>query len=284
MSFEKRVEQIVRLFEGVSAEGDSFDRDGYLLFSTPVPNKGELDHDYWGKTQDQLKTVFSNATHLVKPNDPSRGLNNRCAVTWKSLFYLGGDDEYTSSTFRGFKTAWEPQPGEHYNLSDRSIHCPTCFRHAFDYLLGDVAQTLSGQDEGGEKVLVNGLFYLPSRPGIRFLIALCRFIVNVQARSSEGTSITRVTFGAGEVTVNLDRADLLEKLREKGCFHDDGTGPPHSVVQTAGVLELLKSNRVFPGDEVKTLWHEFLCDPKYGRPVQAIPDEEKLELRFRWEI
>lgn len=285
MSFVKRVEQLVRLFCGESAQGQAFDRGGYLLFSTPVDNLGEIDHDYWGKTQDQLKIVFSNARHLIKPTDPSRGLNNKCATTWKALLYLGGDDEETSSTFKGFREGWMPQvEDEQYDLSDRRIHCETCFRDAFDYLLGDVSQTLSGRDDEGERVKIDGLFYLPSRPGIRFLIALCRFIVNVQARSAEGTIITQVAFTEGGVTLTLDRPDLLQKLAEKGCFRVDGGGPPYSVVQTAGVLELLKSNRVFTNDEIKSPWHEFLCDSMYGKRIEVIPDEDDLALHFRWDI
>jgi hypothetical protein len=285
MSFENRIEQIVRLLQGESAQGQSFDRGGYLLFSTPVPNKGEIDHDYWGRTQDQLHTVFDNATHLAKPKNLERGLNNACATTWKALFYLGGDTERTMSTFGGFRE-WEPQvPGDLYDRSDRSIDCTTCFCDVFDHLLGDVGRTLSGKDESGErKVKVNGLFYLPSRPGVRFLITLCRFIVNVQGRSSEGTSITRVTFDNGQVTLSLDNPVLIQRLSEKGCFREDGSAPPQSVVQTAGILELVKNNRVFADDERKSPWHEFLCDSKYGRRVEVVPDEENLELRFRWAI
>jgi hypothetical protein len=274
--FEKRISRLVAFLEGAEKNEESFDRNGYLPFTTLMNQEGSTDHDSWGPTHAQLTAIFDDADHLVEP-PPEYGYTGSHANTWKALFYLG-DLTNTHNTFERFKQ-WQPKKPQQKLRSDREIECTDCLRTVLEYLLGNVGVTLKS------KIIISPKpFLLPSRPGIRFLMALCRFIVNVQMNSKERTSITQIVLANEAVSFSFDQPLLVRNLKKEGCFRKGGRLPQYSLTQTPGVLELLKSNRVFLPTYNLTMWQHFLCDAEYATRIQAVPLKDDLMLQLRWKI
>jgi hypothetical protein len=145
-----------------------------------------------------------------------------------------------------------------------------------EYLLGPMASSMLAN-----KITVPQEFYLPSRPGVRFLIALCRFIVHIQAGAKDGTSVNKVEFIDQGAILGFDHSMLLDELTKKKYFNfKSRIRPPYNFEQTMSVLELLRDNKAFIPGAASTPWQKFLCDREHGLRLRVIPDPSYLSLRL----
>lgn len=277
-NFGERVLWVNRLLRGTDKKGP-LRRNGYLLFATPVGRGDITDHDYdtttgvgWRYSRAQIKRVVNTARHLKKL---SRGVqpSARCSNTWKALFYLGGEAN-THNTLANFLNAWKGSLKRNQvklHLADREVSCGECFRDVLNYLLNEIYAPLA------DKIEIELPLTLPSRPGIRFLIALCRFVVNVQSRTAaEYASITRLAFGPQSVTIDFDKPTLLQNIWEKM----DQAEP--SFQHTSGILHALKKSLVYQKVDPKRKWQEFLNSPTFACPLEMERDNDNCTLNLRW--
>lgn len=280
--FGRRVSLIIRLLKGDPKDRE-FARDNYLLFAKPVGNEedGQTDHDYrpdqgigWKPSRYQIKSVFTTANdlHVVPKTSPPPPIE--CSGTWKGLFYLGGTANVHNRLSRFIKH-WPAYRGDRQNgLADRAITCKGCFRAALEFLLGEEMY-----DALRDKITISDQsIKLPSRPGIRFLIALCRFIVDVQsqASSSENTKITSIEFSPGCIAIEFDKPKLLEVVWEK-----KRTDTPN-FVHTTGIFMLLEDCQA-TGFK-KDLWGQFLNNAEFASPLTIEADNDWRRMLIKWQV
>ena len=273
--FEKRVDLIVSLLRGL--DKTKYPRGGHLLFASPVPgNPNRTDHDYrpnerigWRPSRAQLKSVFTTA-HFSELPQSFKFSPQTCNDTWKALLYLGGTAD--NNTLKEFLVNKDNE-GDDLIKADRAVTCHKCFRAALEFLLSpDMYAELEEKIQISDSSLL-----LPSRPGIRFLIALCRFLVDVQAQaSSENTAVVGIEFKTNSVIIDFDKPKLIERLWDRRGF-----GKPN-VIHTAGIFRMLENNWPLESKKAKDSWTRFLIDPKFATKIDAEPSENKLQLTLRW--
>jgi hypothetical protein len=286
--FNKRVNLIKDLLRGSDFVGrrsrrtpGRFPRGEHLLFATPIRGRNITDHDHlpkqgigWHPSRHQIKEVFSTAEHLQQ----SSAAPNSCANTWKALFYLGGWAG-VHNTLEKFLEGYEElrKKDERLNLgaADRGVACEQCFRDALEFLLDTAYTELASRIE-----ITQRSFRLPSRPGIRFLIVLCRFILDVHSRATpENTSITRIEFQPTSVVMDFDKPQLLQNIWERKERSEA------NVDHTIGIFKLLEQGIVEPRREAykKNSWAGFLNDEKFASPLTLENQNDSLRLVVRWD-
>jgi hypothetical protein len=280
--FGRRVSLIIRLLKGDQKDRE-FARDHHLLFASPVGNleDGQTDHDYkpnqglgWKPSRYQIKNVFTTANdlHVLPRTSPPPPIE--CSGTWKALFYLGGTADKHNQLSRFIKH-WPNYRGDRQSgLADRAITCKDCFRAALEFLLGE-----DMYDALRDRITISDQsIKLPSRPGIRFLIALCRFIVDVQsqASSSENTRITTIEFSPGCISIEFDKPKLLQVVWEK-----KKTGAPN-FVHTTGIFMLLEDCQAigFKKDQ----WGQFLNNAEFASPLTIEADNDWKRMLIKWQV
>lgn len=296
-NFGKRVRLIASLLRGTDrgprrgvkpgkTRPSRFRRNGHLLFTCPLSD-GRTDHDYipservgWQPSRFQIKSVFDTADHLQEILTPNTQANRLCSDTWKALLYLGGTANRHNKLDR-FRNLWQEyhdeDPGARTsNVADRAITCPECFGAALEFLLGEETYKLLST-----KIATDESLWLPSRPGIRFLIALCRLVVDIQSQSSpQSTSITRIQFLRDRVMVEFDKPGLLQRLFQKAAVNRKP-----NTVHTTGIFRLLEDNLIVPlGEQSGDHWIQFLSDPKFASPLKLESENDDRRLLIRWEI
>lgn len=280
--FGKRVSLIIRLLKGDPKDRE-FARDHYLLFASPVgnPEDEQTDHDYkpdqrigWKPSRYQIKSVFTTANdlHVLPKTSPPPPIE--CSGTWKALFYLGGTADKHNQLSR-FIRHWPTYRGDRQSgLADRAITCKDCFRAALEFLLSeDFYEALRDKIKISDQSIK-----LPSRPGIRFLIALCRFIVDVQsqASSSENTRIANIEFSPGCISIEFDKPKLLTVVWEK-----KKTDAPN-FVHTTGIFMLLEDCQAigFKKDQ----WGQFLNNAEFASPLTIETDNDWKRMLIKWQV
>jgi hypothetical protein len=279
ITFNKGVDTISELLKG---EGQ-YDRAGHLLFASPdAANPRETDHDYtpstgvgWKPSRHQLKSIFVTASHLTEMDVSSVIVGTDCTDTWKSLFYLGGtaNSHNTLSRFLVNWPAYQAQGGNRpSDMADRAIVCPGCFRAALRFVLSpEIYEPLA------EKIKISDdAIRLPSRPGIRFLLALGRFIVDIQSKAStENTSIERIKFKRDSVVIDFNKPKLLTELENRRIH-----GAPN-LVHTTGIFLALERCQIIDTTETDG-WDGFLKSPEFARPLSLVSEENLQRLTIGW--
>ena len=273
--FEKRVDLIVKLLRG---DNERFQRRGHLLFASPAPgNPNRTDHDYrpnerigWKPSRYQIKSVFTTANHLSELPASAKFAPQPCNETWKALFFLGGSAD--NNTFKLFVGTKDTEVAD-LSKADRAVTCEGCFRAALEFLLSqDIYDALEHKIQ-----ITDSSLLLPSRPGIRFLIALCRFLVDVQSQaSSENTSIISIEFKQSSVIIGFDKPKLIERLWDRRGF-----GRPN-VIHTVGIFRMLENNWPLDEKKAKDPWSRFLNDRTFASQITSERDESNLQLILRW--
>ncbi|MFZ0751614.1 MAG: hypothetical protein WAM70_19800, partial [Pyrinomonadaceae bacterium] len=253
------------------------------LFATPI-GKGLTDHDYrpqdgigWKYSLEQIRSVFTTANHICELPRTSRPKTG-CYNTWKALFYLGGTAD-VHNRIGTFLSGWREYEGSdsyaRRDLADRAIECKECFGAAIEFLISEEMYV-----NVGPKIVVSDYTIdLPSRPGIRFLIALCRFIVDVESNvSPENTQILKIEFKASSVIIDFDKPRLLERIWEK---------KKHEIpnfVHTTGIFMHLEDCTIVPPKGKRDYWSEFLNDPKFASTLTLVPENDWQRLVISWQI
>jgi hypothetical protein len=278
-NFEQRVSLIRRLLKG-DERVPRFKRNGYLLFASPLRN-GRTDHDYlpqdeigWKPSLFQIKFVFQGARHLSelpRTSRPRRG----CYDTWKALFYLGGTAD-THNRLTAFLTHWSAyqQAGAEHatNLADRSVVCQDCFEAALEFLLSE--EWYAGLKP---KIKIEVPIDLPSRPGIRFLIALCRFILDVESQASpENTQITEIQFLPSSVIIDFDKPKLLETVFSKKQHYIP------NFIHTTGIFMNLETVNTMLVKNERDIWGRFLNNPQFSSQLNMQYENDWKRLLISW--
>ncbi|MDT4953703.1 MAG: hypothetical protein QOJ02_1841 [Acidobacteriota bacterium] len=278
-NFRERVESVVRLLRGTDKEA-ALDRKGHLLFATPVT--GGRDHDYypltgvgWYPSRAQIKSVFNTARHLQQLPQTAQPAAS-CGHTWKALLYLGGDAD-KHDTLQKFLDDWRENPETNRDvnspsrMADRDVACSGCFQDVLKFLLNEIYAPLA------DKIEIKVPITFPSRPGIRFLIALCRFIVSVQSRTAaEYASITRLVFHPRSVRIYFDKPTLLKNVWEKrGRVHT-------SFEHTAGIVNALEKSLPIQKTDSNEEWQEFLTSPDFAYPFKMHRHNKDSILHLWW--
>lgn len=281
-SFNLRVDTIIELLKG---EGQ-FDRSSYLLFASPdanVPNT--TDHDYfprtavgWKPSRYQIKSVFETASHLIELSATSPFGGATCSDTWKALLYLGGTVNIHNKLSR-FLRNWaryqgQSAEGRPSDMADRAVVCDKCFRAALEFLLSrEIYQDLSDKIQVSDEPII-----LPTRPGIRFLIALCRFIVDIQSQASpENTNITGITFTPYSVLIDFDKPKLLKAIWAKHGMREP------NLIHTTGIFESLRRSEILDLPQYKKdKWDDFLTSETFARLLTLEPDSQWQQLIMGW--
>jgi hypothetical protein len=206
-------------------------------------------------------------------------ISGSCDNTWKALFYLGGQANTHYRLNRivpHLREQRDSRPGAvTVDLADRAFTCEHCFRAALEFLLSrDIYEVLCDKIEISRKSIA-----LPSRPGIRFLIALCRFIVDVQSQiSPENTRIKRIEFAPNSVIMDFDKPKLLRILWGRKDF------APPNVGHTVGIFKMLEACLVFQKSRrMKTItWEGFLNSAEFARRLTVEKDGKERRLTLRW--
>ena len=282
-NFEQRVLLIRRLLKGTDERDPRFRRNGFLLFASPVRN-GQTDHDYrpqdgvgWKPSLFQIKFVFERANHLSelpKTSRPRRG----CYDTWKALFYLGGTADIhnrLSTFFKHWPAYQQADPEQHStNLADRSVVCQECFEAALEFLLSEEWYV-----DLKPRIKIETPIDLPSRPGIRFLIALCRFILDVESQASpENTQITEIQFLPSSVIIDFDKSKLLETVSSK---------KRHSIpnfIHTTGIFMNLEAVNAMPVKNERDQWGVFLNNPQFSSQLDIQYENNWQRLVISWKV
>ncbi|HMG73259.1 MAG TPA: hypothetical protein VK582_07130 [Pyrinomonadaceae bacterium] len=284
-NFGQRVELICRLLKG---DDKKFHRNGYLLFASPTGDADDegddqTDHDYkpqlqlgWKPSRYQIKSVFMTANHLSQLPKTSRFSPLDCNNSWKALFYLGGTANIHHK-LRSFRDHWaeyqkESPDRRRSELADRTMQCEGCFRATLEFLISQ--ETYNGLQE---KIIIKLPIRLPTRPGIRFLIALARFIVDVQSQASpENTQITGIEFSPASVVIDFDKPKLLQTVWEK-----KESGVPN-FVHTTGIFMQLENSRITHVRGERDRWGKFLNSTEFAAPLIMEAENDWHRLAIRW--
>jgi hypothetical protein len=269
--FRLRMDRVVNLLGG--AHDSEFNRDERLLFASRLPDsKGESDHPLseWRPSRQQIKRVFIEAEHLVE-HGRHTAIRKECDKTWKALFYLGGDSELHFN-LRKFRADWQRAlDGERADFAHRDVLCCECFRAGVQFLLGNSDRSFR------DSLSIQTPFRLPTRPGIRFLFVLCRFITQVQAEATEGnSSVIALEFAKGLSRISFDNTHLIQSLEQHG-------DQPARFNHTVGRFQALKPATVFsPKDQKIDSWHGFLNLPQFVAPLQVELNAANRQITLRW--
>jgi hypothetical protein len=288
-NFGQRVELISRLLKGEERDR-RFRRNSHLLFASPIgggddDGDDQTDHDYkpqmevgWKPSRYQIKSVFMAANHLSELPKTSAFPPADCNNTWKALFYLGGTANIHNK-LRSFRSHWgeyqkESPDRRRSDLADRTIQCEGCFRAALEFLMSqDIYNVLQ------EKIKINLPIRLPTRPGIRFLISLARFIVDVQSQASpENTQINGIEFSPTSVVMDFDKPKLLQTVWEKKEL-----GVPN-FVHTTGIFMHFENSTVTHVRGERDNWGKFLNSPEFAAPLMFETENDWHRLVTRWRV
>jgi hypothetical protein len=268
--FSKRLDKVVSLMRGKDAP---YNRQGDLLFASRAERgKPGSDHNLssWRPSRQQIKQTFHDAAHLQPPTD-DRAIPAKCDRTWKGLFYLGGDSELHFTLRKFWDDVEDALTGEGHGMSHRKIACEACFKVVCKFLIGRKFNVEEG-------LVVQTPFRLPSRPGIRFLFVVCRFVAQVQEEiSDDNSSVTGVEFSKGLVRITFDNPNLVEILKEHG---DELSRFSHTI----GRFQALKTGTVFskPDESKGGVWASFLNYSQFASPLQIEVDPENCQISLRW--
>lgn len=280
-NFDQRVALIVLLLKGDERD-KRFKRSGHLLFATPIGNRQTTDHDYkpqdgigWRPSLSQIKFVFQGARHLSELPKTSRPRSG-CYATWKALFYLGGtaDVHNRLSAFLNHWPAYQRASAgrEVTNMADRAVACKECFEAALEFLLSE-----DWYAHLKPEVKIETPIKLPTRPGIRFLIALCRFILDVESQaSSENTQIEGLQFLPSSVIIDFDKAKLLETVFTKKQHYIPNFNHTTGIFMN---LEILNAVQV---KNERDNWGRFLNNPDFRSHLNMQPENDWRRLVISW--
>jgi hypothetical protein len=272
--YYSRVQSIVDLMAGEVGMFGS--RNGQLLYATNFSgDEFSDDHDekHPAPSREQIKAVFSPHWSYQSISKENR-LHLDCDDTWKALLYL--PEESSCRTLQQFL---EIKDIQHQSFSQRQVVCIECLRNAMSYLLDK--SMLEGHQLQVDR---NEGLYLPSRPGIRFLMSLCGFLHDVQSGVSADpllptSRVKKLTIKAGCTEIEFDTGTLCNLLREwTNPIRTEPIRKQGSHLEAA--FWRLIECKPFDDRNLAPGWAKFLCYEKFACKLMYNISDQSLILKW----
>jgi hypothetical protein len=260
--FHKAIEGILRLLE-VGLRPD----DQSLLYSS--------DHDkYTGPSRVRVKNLFS--PHWSESlNSGGEGPESDCDNVWKSLLEIGDDD--TCKTLEQFLS----DPISDPMMSRKKIKCKECLCDACGYLLGklwDGPRDLKSKTD----IIIGSGITLPSRPGIRFLMCVCDFIVATEADEKRTSRLCRLVIKPGELEMEFTDYEIVKAIREYNFAPRGPTtrGPKEEAFHLESRFRAFR--KCAPPISSDGEWGRFLTMREFAGGYRIVTSNTQPKLLLRW--
>jgi hypothetical protein len=257
--FRGAIETVVNLLAGKEAP---YQRNGRLLFSAdhrPVDEENGLSRKHIAQT--------------FQPNWERNKFGvvaEECDRSWKALLEIGDTDSLD---------AFVNEPSDDPMTSKDPVKCAKCLEDAFRYLIGQRWDGAGGIREKSTIEVGQGI-RLPSRPGIRFVMSLCRFLVDLETDTREDSSrLSRLSIRPGEVEIVFTNCRIVNKVREWLWCGARARSGNHSE---SIFYHLVRCNPLEADMQVDTEWAKFLQAEEFGGGYRIGTHNQKPKLWLRW--